>query len=208
MNIIRIGIVEDDFGWQKILSNFLNAYNDLQVVWIASQKDMAVSLARETEKNTDIILMDLNLSSNERDGINATFDIGKNSNVKIIIISSYNEDKLIRDAFTAGAVNYILKENFREIPNAIRASVNGKSPIENILKEYKALKKENVLRELTQSEREIFNLLENGNTPPKIIKTLHKTESTIKSHINSILKKLDSKSSKQAIEKAKRMGVE
>lgn len=208
MSIIKIGIVEDDPHWQKILSNYLNAYDDFQVVWIASEKDTAISFARETEKGTDVILMDLNLSFNKRDGIYATFEICSNNDIKIIILTSYDEGQIIRDAFTAGAVNYIVKENIKELPNAIRSAVEGKSPIEELLVEYKDLKKELLLKQLTRSERKLFDLLEIGKSKTEIIEMLYKSENTVKSQINSILKKLNAKSSKDAIEKVRRKGIE
>ncbi len=207
MDIIRIGIVEDDLQWQKILSNFLNAHEDFQVIWVASQRDTAVSLAKETKDTTDIILMDLNLSNSEREGIDAILDICNQNNVKIIVLSSYSDGESIRDAFTAGAVNYILKENFKDIPSAIRTSISGKSPFEEVLKEYSHFKKESLLNNLTQSERELFDLIEDGKSQNEIVELLHKTESTVKSQINSILKKLKVKNSKHAVEKVKRRGL-
>lgn len=208
MSIIKIGIVEDDAQWQKILSNYLNAYDDFQVVWIASEKDTAIRLARETEKNTDVIIMDINLSFDERDGIYATFEICSNKDTKIIVLTSYDEGQIIRDAFTAGAVNYILKENIKELPEAIRSTLNGKTPIEELLKEYKDLKKEALLKQLTRSERKLFDLLEKGKSKAEITKILYKTENTVKSQINSILKKLNAKTSKDAVEKVRRKGIE
>lgn len=207
VDIIRIGIVEDDLQWQKILSNFLNAHEDFQVIWVASQRDTAVSLAKETKDTTDIILMDLNLSNSEREGIDAILDICNQNNVKIIVLSSYSDGESIRDAFTAGAVNYILKENFKDIPSAIRTSISGKSPFEEVLKEYSHFKKESLLNNLTQSERELFDLIEDGKSQNEIVELLHKTESTVKSQINSILKKLKVKNSKHAVEKVKRRGL-
>jgi len=207
MSIIKIGIVEDDPHWQKILSNFLNTQDDFQVIWIASEKNTAISLAREMEKNTDVILMDLNLSFNQHDGIYATLEICSKNNVKIIILTSYTEGQIIRDAFTAGAVNYIAKENLKDLPNAIRSTIKGKSPIEELLTEYKDLKKELLLKQLTRSERKLFDLLEKGKTKTEIIEMLYKTENTVKSQINSILKKLNAKTSKDAIEKVRRKGI-
>jgi DNA-binding NarL/FixJ family response regulator len=207
VDIIRIGIVEDDLHWQKLLSNYLNTLEDFQVIWVASQRDIAVSLANDTKDITDIILMDLNLSSSERDGINAIWDICQQSNVKIIVLSSYSDGVSIRDAFTAGAINYILKENFKDIPIAIRSSFYGKSPLEEVLGEYKQFKEESLLKKLTPSEREIFELIKSGKSQNEITRLLYKTESTVKSQVNSILKKLKVKSSKHAIEKVKRRGL-
>lgn len=207
MDIIKIGIVEDDTHWQKILSNFLNFYDYFQVVWIASQRDLAVKLAEETRNNTDVILMDLNLSGDKWEGIYATYDICQKINTKIIILSSFSDGNLIKDAFAAGAVNYILKENFKQLPDAIMMTIKGKSPVEELLSEYKNLKKEQLLKVLTQSEREVFNLLEKGKSQKDIYKLLFKTESTIKGQINSILKKLKAQNTKDAIEIVRRLGI-
>ncbi|TYQ14555.1 UNVERIFIED_CONTAM: LuxR family two component transcriptional regulator [Acetivibrio alkalicellulosi] len=208
MDIFRIGIVEDDVQWQKILSNYLNSYDDFQVIWVASQKDMAVNLLKETKETTDIIIMDIHLNSNKRDGIFATFDMCQQFDGKIIVLSAYSDGEIIRDAFSAGAVNYILKENYNEIPNAIRSALKGKTPIEEVLSEYKELKKESILNVLSPSEREAFQYLEEGKTISEISKLLHKTTSTIKSQVSSILKKLNVKTVKYAIEKVNKKGID
>lgn len=207
METIKIGIVEDDPQWQKLLSNFLNSHEDFQVVWVAAEKDTAVNIVRNTEKVTDVIIMDLNLSSSERDGINATFEICSQNNIKVIVLTSCSEGQMIRDAFTAGAINYIVKENIKELPNAIRLTNLGSSPIEELLSEYKYLKKEYLLKQLTPSERKLFDLLEKGKSKNEIIEILYKTENTVKSQINSILKKLNAKNGKDAIEKVRRKGI-
>jgi CheY-like chemotaxis protein len=65
----------------------------------------------------DIILMDINLSENNMDGYMPAAEISQTKIVKIIMLTSIESEEVIRNSFTAGAVNYILKSNYTEIPS-------------------------------------------------------------------------------------------
>ena len=79
--------------------------------------------------------------------------------------------------------------------------------MEVLLDDYHKLKQEEELKSLSPSEREVFDLIEQGNTQNEIGKKLFKSEQTLKNQVHSILKKLGVRSSKDAIEKVKKMGI-
>lgn len=205
MNKIKVAIVEDDLGWLKAMTSFLNKENDILVAGTATNREDAVNLARTTL--FDVIIMDINLNENKRDGILAAVEILQLVNVKIIMLTSLKEDQIVLESFTAGAVNYISKEKYLEIPNAIRTAYNSDSPIEILLNEFSKLKRDEQLKDLTQSEKQVYDLLEKGYTKSRIETELYKTANTVKSQIKQILKKLGVTSSKEAVMKVKTKGL-
>ena len=205
MNKIKVAIVEDDLGWLKAMTSFLNKENDILVAGTATNREDAINLAKTTL--FDVIIMDINLNENKRDGILAAAEILQITNVKIIMLTSLKEDQIVLESFTAGAVNYISKEKYLEIPNAIRTAYNSDSPIEILLNEFSKLKRDEQLKDLTQSEKQVYDLLEKGYTKSRIETELYKTANTVKSQIKQILKKLGVTSSKEAVMKVKTKGL-
>jgi NarL family two-component system response regulator LiaR len=151
--------------------------------------------------------MDINLNGNENDGILAAMDILQFSNAKIIMLTGIDDASAMMDSFTAGAVHYVLKENYIEIPNVIRLLYKNDTPFKLLINEFSRLKKEEQLHNLSSPEKEIFNLIEQGYTQGEIAKMLFKTENTIKTQVKSILKKLNVKNTKEAVQKMQLKGI-
>src|SRR5450830_1052157 len=205
MNKIQVAIVEDDLGWLKALTSFLNNQDDILVAGTATNKEDAVNLAKTSL--FDVMIMDINLNENKRDGILAAVEILQSVKVKIIMLTSLKDDEIITDSFTAGAVNFISKEKYDEIPNAIRTAFHNDSPIEVLLNEFSKLKREEQLKELSGSEKQVYDLLEKGYTKVGIESKLYKTANTVKSQVKQILRKLGVSSSKEAVLKVKTRGL-
>jgi DNA-binding NarL/FixJ family response regulator len=205
MGNIRVAIVEDDLIFQKAITNFINKQPDMLVVGVASNKDDAIGLAKSLAM--DLILMDINLNGNESDGIVAAIEILKFSSAKIIMLTGIEDASTIVDSFTAGALHYILKENYMEIPNTIRLLHKNETPFKLLINEFSRLKKEEQLQELSSPEKEIFNLIEQGYTYTEMGQKLYKTQNTIKTQIKSILKKLKVKNTREAVAKVRLRGI-
>lgn len=205
MNKIKVAIVEDDLDWIKILSSFLNNNEDILVAGTATNREDAVSLAKANL--FDVILMDINLNENKRDGILAAVEILQSVKTKIIMLTSLKDSEIITDSFTAGAVNFISKEKYFEIPNAIRNTYYNDSPIEIMLNEFTKLKRDEQLKDLSNSEKQVFELLEQGYSKSGIESELYKTANTVKSQVKNILRKLGVGSSKEAVLKVRTMGL-
>ncbi len=199
MDKIKVAMVDDDPDWIKQIIIFINNQEDMLVIWSATTKDEAIQFAGNS--NVDIILMDINLNgtSENYDGITAAQEILEIQPVKIIMMTSISDEAIIKKSIIAGAVNYILKEDFRQIPNAIRSAHHQKSPLEVIFKDYSKLKESEQLNKLTPSERQIFTLLQEGYSKDKICSDLCISEGTIKKHISNIIRKFDVGSIKEAI---------
>jgi DNA-binding NarL/FixJ family response regulator len=202
---IKVLIVEDDPDWIKAITTFLNKEADLLVVGAATDSFGAVRLARTLA--FDVVLMDIQLTENGLDGIRTAVEMNELHPAKIIMLTSLSDEAVMTQAFTAGAVNYLEKTRFQELPQAIRSAYHHPSAMEALLKEFSRLKREEQLSTLTAAEREVFELIEAGYTQPQIEKKLYKAESTLKNQVNKMLKKLGVKSSREAVEKVKRKGL-
>lgn len=205
MDKIKVAIIEDDTDWTKILTNFLHKEDDIIVVGTANNKIDGIALAKSM--NIDIIIMDINLNTNKCDGIYATAEILQDTKSKIIMLTCLKDENIIRDSFTAGAVNFISKEKYLDIPNAIRSAYRNDSPYQILLKEFSRLKREEQLKDLSYSEKEIYELIEQGYSKAQIEKQLFKTKSTIKTHIKRMLIKLSVNNCKEAVKKVKSKGL-
>ncbi|GGF98212.1 response regulator transcription factor [Paenibacillus abyssi] len=205
MSHIKVLIVEDDPDWIKAMTAFLNKEKDILVVGAATGSEEAVLLAQTL--SFDVVLMDIQLTESGHDGIYTAIEMIEIHPAKIIILTSLNDDHVITQAFTAGAVNYIDKTRFMDLPHAIRSAYHHPTAMEALLKEFTRLKREEQLKGLTAAEREVYDLIEEGYTQSQIEKKLHKAESTLKNQVNKMLKKLGVKSSKEAVELVKRKGL-
>ncbi|OBZ17350.1 MULTISPECIES: response regulator transcription factor [Bacillales] len=205
MSHIKVFIVEDDEDWLKALSSFLNREPDLLVVGTAVNSNEALSMARTIV--FDVILMDIQLEGSKLDGIQTAMMMHEHSAAKIIMLTSLNDEQSMTRSFTAGALQYLEKTRFQELPQTIRSVYHHPAPMEALLKELARLKREEQLKDLTGAEREVFELIEAGYTQSQIEQKLFKAESTLKNQVNKMLKKFGVRSSKEAIEKVRRRGL-
>lgn len=205
MSKIKVAIVDDDVSWIKEMSKILNREEDIVVVGTAFSKEDAINLVKNID--IDVILMDINLSGNRCDGIAATLEINKIKEIKTIMLTSLNDENVIINSFTAGAKNYITKSEYFKIPETIKNLYNDKSPFDVLLKDYTRLKEEEQLKILTPSERELYKLIEEGNTRNQIQNKLLKSENTVKNQLKKIFRKFNAKSSREVVEKVKSRGA-
>lgn len=200
MNRIKIVIVEDNIDWLKKMIAFLNTEKDFFIVGTAINKNEAIQLAKAVQ--IDFIIMGIGLSGNKNDAIQATAEISSFSKAKIIMFSGLEDPEIIIDSFTFGAVSFLQKNKFQNIPILIKELAAQKTPFEILLQDYQRLKRKEHLSVLTVTELETFKLLEQGLTQREIASKLVKSEDTVKIQVTSILKKMNVHSVRDAIKKA------
>lgn len=200
---IKVGLIEDDNNFRNALTKYLNNQGDLIVIGYSSEKEGALS--SDLFNKVDVILVDCHLSEGLYDGVEVVKALRERPEItaKIIMLTSLNDDALIKTAFMLGANNYVLKEDYQQIPEIIRTTILNKTPIDILAEDYRRLKIEDQLKVLTPSEREIYDLMDAGYSRSKLPEKLFKSENTIKSLIKKMLKKLQVNNSKEAFEKVK-----
>lgn len=189
---IKVILVEDDPFWQKNISMYIEKEaDDIEVIKIVDSKEKVLEVV-ENESQIDIVLMDINLTAANLDGIEI-IEILSKQKIKAIALTSISEQDVIVDSFESGAVNYINKSSIYDIILAIREAVEGRNQIHSdaagaLLGKMREEKK---LRSLTSSEREVYNLEKKGYTKSDIAERLYKTIDTIKKHSRSWRRKLN-----------------
>ncbi|UJF34020.1 response regulator transcription factor [Paenibacillus hexagrammi] len=189
MNKIKVMLVEDDTFWQQALSEDLGEEPDIEIVRIVSSKEEAIPAA--DEGGLDVVLMDINLTENRLDGLEATREImsmAGSSGPRIIMLTSLQDKDIIVRSFQNGAVNYISKSNYKDMVQAIRDAAANKLSLHPDAGP--ALLQEIKLSQLTPSEREIYELREKGMSRTEMSRSLNKSLSTIKTQLRSIRDKL------------------
>jgi DNA-binding NarL/FixJ family response regulator len=216
MEQIQLLIVEDDQDWLRGLTAYLSNQPDIHVVGNASTSEDA--LAQIAELDLDVVLMDIMLA-NSVEGIWLTSKVTAASAARVVMLTSMEDKELIFEAFQAGAVDYHIKSNFKEIPDAIRAAYRNRSPInpavaERMREEFRRLKQlERDVRVkemkdlITPAELEVLKLIDQGYTQPQIAEKFVISLRTVKNHVNHILRKLNVGSSREAAEKARSSGM-
>lgn len=189
---IKVILVEDDPFWQKNISMYIEKEaDDIEVIKIVDSKEKVLEIV-ENESQIDIVLMDINLTAANLDGIEI-IEILSKQKIKAIALTSINEQDVIVESFESGAVNYINKSSIYDIILAIREAVEGRNQIHSdaagalLVK----MREEKNLRSLTSSEREVYNLEKKGYKKRDIAEHLYKTIDTIKKHSRSWRRKLN-----------------
>jgi NarL family two-component system response regulator LiaR len=197
---IRVMLVDDHNVVRSGLVTFLKAYDDLELVGEASNGVEAVNLCHRSKP--DVILMDLMMP--EMDGIAATRAILDDyPDVKIIAMTSFEEEELVHGVLAAGAISYLLKNvTSDELAAAIRAASLGKSTLspeaaKALIQATRPAKQP--LYDLTEREKEVLNLVVQGQSNQQIAEALVISLATVKAHVSNILSKLQVSSRAEAI---------
>lgn len=180
-------LVEDDPRWQRDIADDLRIEGDIDVVKIAASKEVAVEAAKQME--IDVILMDINLSESNLDGIEATSEIANlEKGIKIIMLTALTEREIIVKAIEYGAINYVNKSSIQDILQCIREAYSNQVSLHPDATS--AILREIRLKSLTPMEKNIYSLKEEGYTRPQMADYFHTTLDTIGTHMKNISKKL------------------
>ncbi len=202
---IRVMIVDDHAMVRSGLSAFLLAFDDLEFAGEASGGEEAVRLCGDGK--ADVVLMDLVMP--RMDGATATKAIRDACpHVQVIALTSFPEEDLVTSAIEAGAIGYLLKNvTAAELADAIRAAHAGRptlAPEATSALIHSATGGPAVGSDLTEREREVLALMAEGLSNGQIASRLFVSDSTVKFHVSSVLRKLGAASRTEAVSVAMR----
>jgi two-component system response regulator NreC len=197
MDKIRILIADDHTILSAGIRALLEDEPDMIVIGEAEDGRTAVKLA--CQLLPDVVLMDIAMPL--LNGLEATHQIKHDCpQVKVLILTMHDNEEYIRQAFTNGAMGYILKDAAaHELLGAIHAVHRGEavlSPaitrlvIENYLR-WGDLQKENPSNGLSPREREVLQLIAEGYTNKEIAEILCISIKTVQAHRMNLMSKLD-----------------
>jgi DNA-binding NarL/FixJ family response regulator len=210
---IQVLLVDDHKIVRQGVRAYLHTLNDIQVV-AEAESGLAAIAAVETHR-PDVVLMDLEMPG-ELDGIAATRQIRRmHPETQVIVVTSHHQDEYIFPAVRAGAISYLLKDvEPDELANSIRKAAGGEAVLDSrvasrIVKELQGIRKDDVnpFTELSDREFEVLRLIAAGKSNAEIADALVIGESTVKTHISSVLKKLHLSDRTQAAVYAWKEGI-
>lgn len=211
-NSIKIAIVDDNSFLINAIKEKLSFFENIQFKYSANNGQEVVNKL-EQDKNIDVILMDIEMPV--LNGIEATKKIKKMyPQIKIIMLTVFDNDENIFNAIQAGADGYLLKEvDPNSLYQGIQETLTGGAAMTPsiALKTLKLLRNpiafdDKVEEEIKLSTREIEVLeqLSKGLSYSSIAENLFLSPSTVRKHIENIYSKLQVHSKLEAVQKAKR----
>ncbi len=211
----KIAIVDDNNFLIKTVEEKLSFFEDLEVKFNASNGlDLLEKL--DENNNVDLILMDIEMPT--LNGIEATEKVKqKYPQIKIIMLTVFDNDENIFNAIKAGADGYLLKEiNAGDLHSGILDTLNGGAAMNPsiALKTLKLLrnpfvenKEEKEQIKLTEREIDVLEQLSKGLSYNAIAENLILSTGTIRKHIENMYRKLQVHNKLEAVQKARRNNI-
>ena len=210
MNPTRVLIVDDHVVVRKGIQMFLSTETSVQVIGEAENGKDAVRKAKDL--SPDVILMDLVMP--EGDGIEAITEIKHCiQNVKIIVLTTFQEEGRVNAAVDAGADGYLLKDADGDaLLQAIHAVRQGDMPLHphvarNLVNRAREREGMNGVQQLTERQREVLQLVAKGMSNQAVAQVLQISKGTVKVHVSNILSALSVSSRTEAAVRAVQMGL-
>lgn len=210
--IIRVIIAEDMEPIRKRYKKILSDVEDIEVIADVATGKEVVEVAQKMDP--DVILMDIEMERKDA-GLRAAKQLLEEyCDLKIIILTVYEQDELIYTAFQLGVCDYILKNaKAEEVITSVRNVFWGKAALRpelatKILGEFKRVKDYessflyavNIVSSLTSTEMETLKLLLDGKTRREICAIRFVEISTVKTQIRNILQKFNRKTTDEVME--------
>jgi len=215
---IRVLVVDDQRVVREGLGSLLGMLDGVVVVGTA--EDGAAAVVAFESLRPDVVLMDLRMP--RMDGVEATRRLRDvDTRVRILMLTTYADDRSVIDALRAGAQGYLTKDaGAEEIHRALRVVVEGKAAIDPAVQHHliEAIVSrpgpagappdpEPVLPDgLTQREAEVLALIAEGLSNAEIAERLFVSQTTVKTHVNHLFAKTGVRDRAQAVTYAYRHG--
>ena len=204
--MIRVAIADDQALVRSGFRLILEGRPDLEVVGEAADGNQAVELTRQLEP--DVLLLDVRMPN--LDGIEATRRIvSGGSPTRIVILTTFDLDDYVHDAIRAGASAFLLKDvRPGDLVDAIRLVAGGNAllaptTLTRLLERFSHPPQHDpsaaLLETLTDRELEILRLVAEGLSNGEIAERLVVGESTVKTHVSNLLRKLGVRDRVQAV---------
>jgi len=209
---IQVLVVDDHKVVREGLCAMLIPRNGMEVVGEAADGAEAVEKARTL--NPEVILMDLNMPV--KSGLEAITEIvQENSEARILVLTSFDEESNLSAAFEAGALGYLSKNSStQELLHSVRGVAMGSLSVspgvsQTLLRQLRKLNPppQSTVSALTKRELDVLRALGQGHSNQEIAEKLNIEVTTVRSHFSRVLKKLGLKNRTQVALYAVEIGL-
>jgi DNA-binding NarL/FixJ family response regulator len=212
--VIRVAVADDQTVVREGLVTLLGTIPEVEVVGSAADGEEAVELV--SRLTPDVVLMDLRMP--RLDGVEATSRIrSEHPDTQVVVLTTYADDESIVGALRAGAIGYLTKDAGREhIVRALEAAAAGQSVLDaavsarlvEVAAPPGSAGADRPLPDgLTSREGDVLRLIAAGRSNAEIARELYVSEVTVKTHVNHIFAKTQSRDRSQAVAYAHRHGL-
>jgi DNA-binding NarL/FixJ family response regulator len=217
MTPVRVLLVDDQALFREALATLLAIRDDVEVVGEAGNGDEA--LHRAAELAPDVVLMDLRMPV--LDGVATTRRLRvEQPDVRVIALTTFDDDEDVFAALRAGAVGYLLKDvSSTRLVEAVLAAARGESVLQpsvaaKVVARFAQLsdvppapRPQPLVVPLSDRELEVLRLLADGRSNREIAGTLFLAEGTVKNHVTNVLAKLGARDRTQAALRARALDL-
>lgn len=188
---IRVFVADDHELVRCALRATLDAEEDLEVVGEAGDTDSAISGVEQARP--DVLLLDMRMPGGG--GVVVCNEVRERCpDTRVVILTSFDDNHEVFGALSAGATGYLLKDTRpARIVEAVREVSEGKFVFHDAVAERAAeglARDRQVLDPLSEREVEVLQLMADGLSNKQVSSTLWISETTVKSHVGNILRKL------------------
>jgi DNA-binding NarL/FixJ family response regulator len=206
---VRVLLCDDQALVRSGFRMILDQRAGIEVVGEAEDGRQAIELAGR--RNPDVILMDVRMPN--LDGVEATRRlVAAGSPARIVILTTFDLDEYVYDAIQAGASAFLLKDaSPAQLVDAIEVVARGEALLapavtRRLMDRFAAETRPGgprqpppALASLTERELEVLKLLAGGLSNAELAERLYLSETTVKTHVSSVLRKLDLRDRVQAV---------
>ncbi|TWF79122.1 LuxR family two component transcriptional regulator [Pseudonocardia hierapolitana] len=217
MTGVRVLLVDDQALFREALATLLAVHEGVEVVGEAGDGDEA--LRKAAELAPDVVLMDLRMPV--LDGIGATRRLRvEQPDVRVIALTTFDDDEDVFAALRAGAVGYLLKDvSSARLVEAVHAAARGESVLQpsvaaKVVARFAQLpdaapepRPQPLVVPLSDRELDVLRLLADGRSNREIAAALFLAEGTVKNHVTNVLAKLGARDRTQAALRARALGL-
>ena len=211
---IRVAVVDDEALLRDGIALILEREDDIEVVGQAGNGLEAIELVRDARP--DVVLMDIRMP--EMDGLEATARIVDETDIRVIILTTFDPDEYVYEALRAGASGFMLKDVPRhELAAAVRTVHEGGAMLSpaitsRLIGRFAQRLEVDTdttrrLEELSDRERQVLVEIAQGRSNAEISERLFIGAATVKSHINHLFTKLGVRDRAQAVAFAYESGL-
>jgi DNA-binding NarL/FixJ family response regulator len=184
-NNVKVLMVEDDPDFVFLIQKMIS--RDVAITFLGHVNNAADGIDTAKKQNPDVVLMDINLSGRELEGIQAAKEIRLATDAKVLLLTSFEQPEIVigacKKAFASG---YVFKSQCGALNNTILKTAESVTPQALLIKEL-------VLQELSEAERGVVSMLANGEA------SIQSAFKTVANQKTSIFRKLGLKNTTELL---------
>jgi DNA-binding NarL/FixJ family response regulator len=196
--VIRVVVVDDHAVVRRGIASLLDSADDIECIGAAA--DGSGGLEQIARLRPDVVVMDLSMPG--LTGVDVIRALREREDpVGVLVLTSFDDGELVLQAVQAGADGYLLKHSEAEvILDGVRSVAAGAAPVDPVVARslLSSVREQQEVGQLTDREREVLELVRQGQPNKSIARRLQISEHTVKVHVTHILQRIGASDRTQA----------